>query len=270
MPKERYVKTGEFARLLGVSKHTLFYYDKIGLFSPEIKTKNGYRYYSFNQMDTFEIISTLRELEVPLSEIRSYMENRDPQLLLQLFQTESKKLDEKIRYLKQTKNWIRQKTDSVRQMLDADLENISIQQEPEKYLIQSEGDLSDDICWAQEVGKLYDYCTEKDIKSPYPIGYRQNLEDIQNGIYDNYHVFYEMLDKKPLKANYHTKPTGDYLVAYHKGSWQTVGQTYEKILLFAKEKHLHLSEYCYEDCLIDSLSVRREEDFITRITCHID
>lgn len=270
MLKERYVKTGEFARLLGVSKHTLFYYDEIGLFSPEIKTENGYRYYSFNQLDTFEIISTLRELEVPLNEIRSYMENRDPQLLLQLFQTESKKLDQKIRHLKQTKNWIRQKTDSVRQMLDADLENISIQQEPEKYLIQSEGDLSDDICWAQEVGKLYDYCTEKGIKSPYPIGYRQNLEDIQNGIYDNYHVFYEMLDKKPLKANYHKKPAGDYLVAYHKGSWQTVGQTYEKILLFAKEKHLHLSEYCYEDCLIDSLSVRREEDFITRITCHID
>ena len=33
MNQERYIKTGEFAKLVGVTKHTLFYYDKIGLFS---------------------------------------------------------------------------------------------------------------------------------------------------------------------------------------------------------------------------------------------
>lgn len=32
MNQERYIKTGEFAKLVGVTKHTLFYYDKIGLF----------------------------------------------------------------------------------------------------------------------------------------------------------------------------------------------------------------------------------------------
>ena len=69
MQKERYITTGEFARLLGVSKHTLFYYDKIGLFSPEVKGENDYRYYSFSQVEVFEIITTLRDLEVPLSDI---------------------------------------------------------------------------------------------------------------------------------------------------------------------------------------------------------
>lgn len=39
MNQERYIKTGEFAKLVGVTKHTLFYYDKIGLFSPEIKLR---------------------------------------------------------------------------------------------------------------------------------------------------------------------------------------------------------------------------------------
>ena len=48
MNQERYIKTGEFAKLVGVTKHTLFYYDKIGLFSPEIKLENGYRFYSFS------------------------------------------------------------------------------------------------------------------------------------------------------------------------------------------------------------------------------
>lgn len=45
MNKKMYFSTGEFAKLAGVSKHTLFYYDEIGLLSPEIKNKeNGYRY----------------------------------------------------------------------------------------------------------------------------------------------------------------------------------------------------------------------------------
>ena len=31
---ELYFTTGEFAKILGVKKHTLFHYDEIGLFSP--------------------------------------------------------------------------------------------------------------------------------------------------------------------------------------------------------------------------------------------
>ena len=29
MNQERYIKTGEFAKLVGVTKHTLFYYDTV-------------------------------------------------------------------------------------------------------------------------------------------------------------------------------------------------------------------------------------------------
>lgn len=62
MNKESFLTTGEFARLAGVTKHTLFYYDEIGLFSPEVKTENGYRYYSIAQLDVFDVIYTLKEL----------------------------------------------------------------------------------------------------------------------------------------------------------------------------------------------------------------
>ena len=81
MNQERYIKTGEFAKLVGVTKHTLFYYDKIGLFSPEIKLENGYRFYSFDQLDVFDVIQTLRELDVSLEEIKGYMNQRSPKRL---------------------------------------------------------------------------------------------------------------------------------------------------------------------------------------------
>ena len=59
---ELYFTTGEFARILGVRKHTLFHYDEIGLFSPALKEENGYRYYFVWQMDMFEGIRALQKL----------------------------------------------------------------------------------------------------------------------------------------------------------------------------------------------------------------
>ena len=69
-----------------------FFYDKIGLFSPEIKLENGYRFYSFDQLDVFDVIQTLRELDVSLEEIKGYMNQRSPKRLLKLFRKEQRML----------------------------------------------------------------------------------------------------------------------------------------------------------------------------------
>jgi hypothetical protein len=40
MDHNKYMTTGEFARRMGVTKNTLFHYDNIGLFLPEIVDGN--------------------------------------------------------------------------------------------------------------------------------------------------------------------------------------------------------------------------------------
>lgn len=270
MNKERYLSTGEFAKLAGVTKHTLFYYDEIGLFSPEIKLENGYRYYSFAQFEVFEVIHVLRELNMPLEEIKEYMNKRSPELLLNLFKKEENIINEQMKRLKQTKDWIRKKSASIKETLSAQWDRVSIVEEPEKYLIQSEVQTADERTWAEAIGKLFDYCDENGIKSPYPIGYRQNTEDIREGVLDNYRVFYELLDEKPGKVKYCAKPGGKYLVAYHKGKWQELGEIYKEIFEFAEERGLKLGEYFYEDCLLDSLTLASEEEYVVRITCKVN
>lgn len=270
MNKERYLTTGEFAKLAGVTKHTLFYYDEIGLFSPEIKQENGYRYYSFAQLEVFDVINVLRELDMPLAEIKKYMNKRSPELLLELFQKETSIIEAQIEKLIQTNVWIQKKSESIRSTLLAQWERIVIQKEPEMYLIQSEVQMTDERTWAEAIGKLFDYCEKNKIKSPYPIGYRQNAEDIQKGIFQNYHVFYEMLDEKPTNGEYCVKPGGDYLVVYHRGTWQEVEDIYKQILTYAEEHGLKLGKYFYEDCLLDGLTLASEEDYVVRITCKIE
>ena len=76
--------TGEFAALCGVTKHTLFHYDALGILSPARVGENGYRYYAPQQLEVFHVIETLRELDMPLSEIRAYLDRRSPGELVAL------------------------------------------------------------------------------------------------------------------------------------------------------------------------------------------
>ena len=47
--KDRYYMTiKEFSNITGIKSQTLRYYDQIGLFSPEHRGENGYRYYVVN------------------------------------------------------------------------------------------------------------------------------------------------------------------------------------------------------------------------------
>ena len=91
---ELYFTTGEFARILGVRKHTLFHYDEIGLFSPALKEENGYRYYFVWQMDMFEVIRALQKLGMSLGEIKEYMENRSPERFMSMMDGKKRQLDE--------------------------------------------------------------------------------------------------------------------------------------------------------------------------------
>lgn len=269
MDKKAYITTGEFAKLAGVTKHTLFYYDEIGLFSPEIKLTNGYRYYSVAQLDTFDVIYTLRDLDVPLEEIKNYMNHRSPKLLLALFEKENDILNQKIARLRQAKAWMQKKSSHIEKILSLEKDLIQLQEEAERYLVEAEVSGKDEKIWAQEIGRLWEYCAEHGIKSPYAIGYLQKKEDIEKKVYDNYHKFYEMLDEKPRKTKYRIKPAGVYLVAYHEGRWQELGRTYEKMLDYAASNDLKLDEDFYEDSLLDALTMQREEEYITKISCRI-
>lgn len=66
--------TAQFAALHEVNKRTLHYYDSIGLFSPETKGDNHYRYYDSAQSIHFEYILMLKELNMSIEEIKSYLD----------------------------------------------------------------------------------------------------------------------------------------------------------------------------------------------------
>ena len=65
----RYTISG-MASLLGVTTHTLRYYEKMGLIHPEVNEDTGYRYYTVTDTRRFNLCRELRAAELSLEECR--------------------------------------------------------------------------------------------------------------------------------------------------------------------------------------------------------
>jgi DNA-binding transcriptional MerR regulator len=70
---------GRFARLTGLPIGALRHYDELDLLRPvEVDRFTGYRHYAADQVEIGRAIARLRDLEVPLEEIRAVLGTDDP------------------------------------------------------------------------------------------------------------------------------------------------------------------------------------------------
>ena len=66
---------GEFATLSRLSPKALRLYDELGLLEPaRVDDDSGYRYYTASQLDPPWLIAGLRQLQIPLAEIKSIVQ----------------------------------------------------------------------------------------------------------------------------------------------------------------------------------------------------
>lgn len=99
----------EMATLLGVSTHTLRYYEKIGILAPEVNEQTGYRYYTVLDTRRFNLSRQLFSAGVPLETCAKLMsglpESEIEQILVHqitALQKESERIQSAIRYLQDT------------------------------------------------------------------------------------------------------------------------------------------------------------------------
>jgi DNA-binding transcriptional MerR regulator len=65
---------GEFARITHLSVKTLRHYHQVGLLEPaQVNPDTGYRYYSVAQVPTVQVIRRLRDLEMPVADVKAVL-----------------------------------------------------------------------------------------------------------------------------------------------------------------------------------------------------
>jgi DNA-binding transcriptional MerR regulator len=85
----------EFARLVGLAPSALRFYDDCDLLPPaEVDATNGYRYYDRSQADRARLLRDLREIDLPLPEVRLALD-ADPADVAELVRTHLRTLEAK-------------------------------------------------------------------------------------------------------------------------------------------------------------------------------
>ena len=115
MNRKNYLySSGEFAKLTGVNKRTLHYYNEIGLFRPEIIGENGYHYYTCFQFTELELILTLRKIGLSIDEIKDYSSRPSDESFTEMMTKKKKLIDESIEQLLSAQAFLEQKAERLK------------------------------------------------------------------------------------------------------------------------------------------------------------
>lgn len=257
----------QFAKLHNVNKRTLHYYDEIGIFSPDYKGENGYRYYDYMQGVDFEYIKMLKELNMGLDEIKRYIDNPNEEDFKEIAEVKIKEINQEIKLLNRRKEVLEDKLQKLSKCDEVRNKNYIkvVECEEEKFFYTpfkfEDDDLKQLISHIKDVWTVDEYCKG--------IGSFVSVEKIQRGEFEEYDgLFIEMLDDID-SDNMIIKPKGKYICAYHMGDWDTLPDFYGEIVKYAEENNLTLVGYSFEIGMND-FAISDMEDYITQIMIRVE
>ena len=89
------LKVGELARRTGLTVRTLHHYDEIGLLSPSRRTPSGHRLYALAEVRRLQQIASLRQVGLPLDDIRRCLD-RPEYTLEQVLEVQIRRLRDEL------------------------------------------------------------------------------------------------------------------------------------------------------------------------------
>ena len=260
---KRRLTIGQLAKLHGINRRTLHYYDEIGLFSPNHKGENGYRYYTLEQMSDLELILAFRELGMSVQETKAAI-HCSAHGVSEMLADKIANIDAKIEHLQSMRDLLKEKQKRSLPSQTVPMEQIECIECEEEYLV-----LSDQIV-GTEIEMYYMAMSELlNQDHPYRLfnhdyGIMLSSEKIIAGRLTDYDRFY----MKPSSPKQHhrlfRRPSGQYLRMVVKGDWDKLPPAYEKILAYAQENQMQLVGYAYERSLNETFSTNADE-YITEI-----
>lgn len=256
--------TGEFAKRFGIKKDTLFYYDRIGLFHPAIVSEKGYRYYTYEQLDIFWMIQSLRELNFPINALQHYINAPSAEKLVQLSKEQRNRVEEEMKKLEQIHWLLNTMVTYSEEALHAPLDELSLHVLPDEHILYSAplppntAQLS-----SQEWFEFTEqFLKEAQLKGPAYAGSIVSKKDIEAGIFERV----DRLFVRRQGPKSQLRPGGLYAITYHKGYFESPKDIYVRFIQKIKEQGLTICGDAYEEYPLDKLAVQDPGEFMIKIS----
>lgn len=267
---EQYLTTGEFAKICGITKFTLFHYDDIGILKPEFVDDNGYRYYSLRQLSNFDIILILKEVGTPLKEIKSYIENQNTNSFLKILAQKKKQLDEEQKKIERMQRILKNTIDTTNYGIHVNCGQPRIEDHDEEYLIAIRiSRQSSDREWILKSYEQYRYCVEHNLFDALPTGFIINKNNLEDGKYDRADYFFSVINRRYDNEFLYVKPAGKYVIIDHKGPRENISASYEKLKAYIAQNHLNIIGNSYEFDLINYMAAENPENYVVEIAVEV-
>ena len=262
----------DFAKLIGISRQTLIYYDRIGLFKPAKTLSNGYRLYARSQINVISLICMLREMDVPLKEVKAIVEHISPDTAIDILNRQRWEAEEKLRRLQILDEMISHRIEQItcgKKVLDKALApfSVTVLKDSIPLWVGDEincalGDIPDEFI----IG-FYAKCEALNFPLIFSIGQMKRRENILAGRTEIVSNMCFTL-KSPMGANA-AIPKGLYAVGYSRGDYGESENIYCDLLAFIEENGLETAGDAYEEYLLDELAESDPDRFVMRVMIQV-
>ncbi|PXV85718.1 DNA-binding transcriptional MerR regulator [Lachnotalea glycerini] len=265
-----YFTSGQVSKLFNISKQTLIFYDKIGLIKPDhIDPNTLYRYYSIEQFFYLYLILALKTSGIELKNIHNYLNEHSIPTTIDLLSSQIRTLNHKIAELETAKNTLDQTLKQIEYGIRLKENNpYYFKYFEEQYLYTFPIDKTDitkdfSLTFSKLANKyIGDYSTMK-----WNYGCIVSLKP--TGEFNNRELFI-VLDKPDHTLPLIKRPSGEYLCTFHKGKYDTISETIQKLLDYAEQNCFTILGYVYEHQLINSFMTDDCNEFITEISIGVE
>ncbi|ADL68242.1 transcriptional regulator, MerR family [Thermoanaerobacterium thermosaccharolyticum DSM 571] len=263
---KKYIPISKMAAMHNLSRQTLIYYDKCGLFKPAYTNEKGYRFYRLSQIPILREICLMKNIGFSLEEIKESFENRNPVSIYALLKSKLKKLESEIFELEQKRTYIQHRLE-IYDHLSVKIKNINlphVEWLPERQVIfvPFEKDHMEKNQLHLTLMKAWDILSKHKMIPSKGFGALLRYESIcqNNPLKNAGSIIILPYDK----CNYHIKnlitiPEGEYVIMYKYGMPYDMEPVY-KLMRWIDEHHFNVVGDIVDLCLMDTTFYNTEHN----------
>lgn len=271
---EDYFSIGELSSYQNISKQTLIFYDKIGLFRPAyVDPGNGYRYYSASQLDELDTILILKKCGLSLQAIKELLEHYTTESSLRVLTQQVQVLDRQMEELRMVRSRLAQRC--------VQLERAGLHREggdqprverlPAQLLLIRPVEPPFTL---REISIATKQCFAQAFQEQLPIYFQSGvtvpLERIRAGRYTEASAAFLPIEGTDRAENLLQLPEGLGASIYHRGDYPSIGRSYRRLLEFCQAENLEIRSDSYEFCINDYITTGDESEYLTKIVFYVE
>ncbi|EJR48500.1 MerR family transcriptional regulator [Bacillus thuringiensis serovar thailandensis] len=260
---------GEMAKMHNIAESTLRYYDEKGIFHPStVDPQTNYRYYTIDQFSLLDTIKFLRQLNIPLKEIKKYIDERNPAYALNLLEKQQEMMLKKQREIEYALAKMEHRIHLIKEATKAKAEQMVIKEIPQRKItaIAVAPDTTDDMF------EYYIHSLQKNMRQmddslfSGDIGVTVAKKGFMQNEFQAYSSVFILLDYMPFQVQSSDEiKEGLYACSYHHGPYEETGATYKELLAYIDQEGYEVSGDAIEIGLIDWSVTENPEEQVTEI-----